>query len=60
MVTLTVMRGEVYLTVVLLHGPAGWVVATAMDEDGVPVTLTTQERMRAILRAAAGEDETGR
>ncbi len=60
-VTLTVMRGAHYLTVVCTYNHAyGWVVDASIDEYGNTVTLTEQERSEAIRRASEGEDDTGR
>jgi hypothetical protein len=58
--TLTVMRGQDYLTVALSHIASKWVVTAALDEYGNTVTLTEQEWSEAIRRASKGEDETGR
>ena len=61
MVTLTVMRGAHYLTVVCTHNNAyGWVVDAAIDEFGNAIALTKREQTEAIERASKGEDETGR
>ena len=60
-VTLTVMRGAHYLTVVCTYNHAyGWVVDASIDEFGNAVALTKQEQAEVIRRAFAGEDETGR
>lgn len=58
--TLTVMRGEDYLTVALSQQTSVWSVTVAMDEAARVVTLTEPERAEAIRRASDGEDETGR
>ena len=58
--TLTVMRGEDYLTVSLSQQASVWSVTAAMDEAARAVILTEQERAEAIRRASDGEDETGR
>lgn len=59
-VTVTVMRGEVYLSVELSIVNDAWTVNLALDEDGDEVVLTSEEVLEAIALAEAGVDETGR
>ena len=59
-VTVTVMRGEVYLSVELSIVNDAWTVNLALDEDGDEVVLTSEEVLEAITLAEAGVDETGR
>jgi hypothetical protein len=59
-VTVTVMRGEVYLSVELSIVNDAWTVNLALDEDGDVVVLTSEEALEAITLAEAGVDETGR
>jgi len=56
----TVMRGEVYLSVELSIVNDAWTVNLALDEDGDEVVLTSDEVLEAIALAEAGVDETGR
>jgi hypothetical protein len=59
--TVTVVRGDVYLTVVVSHGTRSPDrVVEALDEDGDRVTLTPDERAAAVHLARDGADETGR
>ena len=60
-VTLTVRRKEQDITVELrtLNCPTRVNIVQSIDEQGIPVILTEKEEIDVILRALAGEDETG-
>ena len=59
-VTLTHVRGDQYVTVLLRRRSDSWQVVEALDEEGNPALLTPKEKVDLCLRAERGEDETGR
>jgi hypothetical protein len=59
--TITVVRGETYLTVEASQSVAGdWTVTAVLDEDGNTETLTDSESRLALSLISSGVDETGR
>lgn len=59
--TITVVRGETYLTVEASRSVAGdWTVTAVLDEDGNTETLTDSESRLALSLISSGVDETGR
>ena len=59
-VTLTLVRSEEeYITVELLRINSGWFITVALDPDGNEVTLADEEKGDLVMRAEAGENETG-
>jgi hypothetical protein len=59
-VTLTHVRGDQYVTVLLGRKGDSWQVVEAVDEEGSPALLTAMEHAVLRQRAEDGEDETGR